>query len=188
MECSYDNPSIFLAQSPNEIQFTPKMSLETRRVQFWQPCWKFHPKSGIFRWLPKRYFIFFSAAYVICKKNCSFSTVYSGVKFIFFQWKTANSFYSKINDNSRVRTTAFSSKTFGVRVSVVPNIFYDLTLTFFDTGMSWITKRFIHELFRDCGTKNVRRNILIPPPLIKTFSVPEINATVKDSLRRFLAQ
>ena len=71
-------------------------------------------------------FLFF-AAYVICKKNYSFSTVYSGVKFlflIFFQCKTANSFYySKLNDSSRVRTTAFSSSRFGIRVSVVPNIF-----------------------------------------------------------------
>ena len=41
----------------------------------------------------------------------------------FFQCKTANSFYSKINDSSRVRTTAFSSSRFVVRVSVVPNIF-----------------------------------------------------------------
>ena len=41
----------------------------------------------------------------------------------FFQCKTANSFYSKINDSSRVRTTAFSSSRFGVRVCVVPNIF-----------------------------------------------------------------
>ena len=46
-----------------------------------------------------------------------------GSNFFFFQCKTANSFYSKINDSSRVRRTAFSSSRFGVRVSVVPNIF-----------------------------------------------------------------
>ena len=46
-----------------------------------------------------------------------------GSNFFFFQCKTANSFYSKINDSSRVRTTAFSSSRFRVRVSVVPNIF-----------------------------------------------------------------
>ena len=32
-------------------------------------------------------------------------------------------FYSKINDSSRVRTTAFTSSRFVVRVSVVPNNF-----------------------------------------------------------------
>ena len=61
-------------------------------------------------------FLFF-AVYVIYKKNYSFSRV------VFFQSKTANSFYSKLNDSSRVRTTTFSSSRFGVRVSVMPNIF-----------------------------------------------------------------
>ena len=61
--------------------------------------------------------LLFFAAYVMCKKNYSFSRV------VLFQCKTANSFYSKINDSSRVRTTAFSSSRFGVRVSVLPNIF-----------------------------------------------------------------
>ena len=41
----------------------------------------------------------------------------------FYLTKIAKSFYSKINDSSRVRTTAFSSSRFGVRVSVVPNNF-----------------------------------------------------------------
>ena len=45
-----------------------------------------------------------------------------GSKFLFFQCKTANYFYSKINDRSRVRTTAVSSCRFRLRVSVVPNI------------------------------------------------------------------
>ena len=39
----------------------------------------------------------------------------------FFQTKTANFFYSKINDSSRVRTAGFSSSRFGVWVSVMPN-------------------------------------------------------------------
>ena len=39
------------------------------------------------------------------------------------QCKTANSFYSKTNDSRRLRTTAFSSSRFGVRVSVVSNTF-----------------------------------------------------------------
>ena len=50
--------------------------------------------------------LLFFAVFLLYKKNYSFSTVYSGVKFLFFQCKTANSFYSKINDSSMVRTTA----------------------------------------------------------------------------------
>ena len=64
-------------------------------------------------------YLLFLAVYVIYKKIYSFSRVV----FLFFQSKTANSLYSKINDSSRVRTTAFSSSRFGVRVSIVPNIF-----------------------------------------------------------------
>ena len=41
------------------------------------------------------YVLLFFAVYEIYKKNHSFSTAYSGVKIIFFQCKTANSFYSK---------------------------------------------------------------------------------------------
>ena len=68
---------------------------------------------------PRTILLFF-AVYEIYQKNYSFSRV----KFlVFFQCKTANSFYSKINDSSRVRTTPFSSSRSGVRVSVVPNIF-----------------------------------------------------------------
>ena len=52
-------------------------------------------------------------------KNYSFSRV---VFLLFYLIKIANSFYSKINYSSRLRTTAFSSR-FGVLVSVVPNIF-----------------------------------------------------------------
>ena len=62
---------------------------------------------------------------VICKKNYSFELGRAS----FFQSETANSFYSKINDSSRVRTTAFPSCRFGVRVKKI----YDLFLSFFDT-------------------------------------------------------
>ena len=63
--------------------------------------------------------LLFFDAYVICKKNYSFSRV------VFFQTKMANSLYSKINESSRVRKTRFSSSRsrFGVWVTVVPNIF-----------------------------------------------------------------
>ena len=41
----------------------------------------------------------------------------------FLQTKIANSFHSQINDSSRHRTTRFSSSRFGIRVTIVPNIF-----------------------------------------------------------------
>ena len=115
--------------------------------------------------------LLFFAVYEIYKKNYSFSTVYSGVKFLFFQCKTANSFYSKINDSSRVRTTAFSRSRFGFRVSVVPNTFtiyypqHFLILEISETLKGSFTKFF--------GT--VRQKILTEyldtslPPLIQTF-------------------
>ena len=46
-----------------------------------------------------------------------------GQNSFFFQCKTANFFYSTINDSSKVRTTAFSSSRLAIRVTVVPNIF-----------------------------------------------------------------
>ena len=87
--------------------------------------------------------LLFFAAYVICTKNYSFSRVV----FLFFQSKIADSFYSKINDSSRVRTTAFSSSRFGVRLSVVPNIFtiypqYFLVPEINETLKSFFTKFF----------------------------------------------
>ena len=74
--------------------------------------------------------LLFFAVYVTYKKNYSFSRV---VFVFFYLTKTANSSYSKINDSSRVRTTAFSSSRYGVRVTARPKIFYDLSLAFFDT-------------------------------------------------------
>ena len=47
-----------------------------------------------------------------------------GLFFLFSQTtKSFNSFYSKMNDSSRVRTTGSSSSKSGFRVSVVPNLF-----------------------------------------------------------------
>ena len=72
----------------------------------------------------------FFAVYEIYNKNHSFSTAYCGVKILFcFQCRTANSFYSKINDSGRRRTIRFSSSRFGVRVCHAKN-FYDLSLHF----------------------------------------------------------
>ena len=60
-------------------------------------------------------------AFIFCRicKNYSFSRV---VFLFFYQTKIPNSFYWKINDSSRLRTTRFSSSRFVVRVTVVPNI------------------------------------------------------------------
>ena len=84
------------------------------------------PPNAIFLYISYCYStLLFFAVYVIYKKKYSFSRVV----FLFFQCKTANSFYSKINDSSRVRTTAFSSSRFGVQVTgqkflrFIPNIF-----------------------------------------------------------------
>ena len=54
---------------------------------------------------------------------------------------------------------------------------------FFDTRNYCNSKGFPYGNFRYCETKNFQRKILILPhlPLIQTFSVPEINETLKDS-------
>ena len=58
--------------------------------------------------------LLFFAVYVIYKKNYSFSRVV----FLFFIWrKLPTLFIQKVNDSSRVRTTAFWSSRIGVRVT-----------------------------------------------------------------------
>ena len=54
---------------------------------------------------------------------------------------------------------------------------------FFDSRNYCNSKGFPYGNFRYCETKNFRRKILIllPPPFIQTFSIPEINETLKDS-------
>ena len=87
-----------------------------------------------------------------------------------------------------VRTTAFSSNRFGVRVSFVPNIFTIYPEHFL---MPEISETLLKGSFmKFFGT--VRQKIFDGkswyPPLIQTFSIPEIIATVKDSpLRKFSA-
>ena len=58
-----------------------------------------------------------------------------------------------------------------------------LSINFFATGnfLKHSTEGFTCEYFRHCETKNFWRKILILPPLLQTFSVPGINATIKDS-------
>ena len=97
-------------------------------------------------------------------------------------------FYSKINDSSKLRTTRFSSSRFGVRVTVVPNIFTIYPQHFSIPEISE-TEGLPYEFFRQCETKNFRRKILIlpPPPLIQTFSLPVIfwNTVQKGSPMKF---
>ena len=50
----------------------------------------------------------------------------------FFSSPKMPSFLIEIKDSSRVGTTGFSTSRPGVRVFLVPNFFYDLSLTFFD--------------------------------------------------------
>ena len=52
----------------------------------------------------------------------------------------------------------------------------------------WNTKVFSDEIFRYSETKTLTENRDTPPSLIQTFSVPEINETLKDPpLRKFSA-
>ena len=77
-------------------------------------------KPSLFIIVNDSVFLFF-AIYEIYKKNYSFSRVF--FLFLFYLTKIANSFYSKINDSGRCRTTRFSSSGFGVRVSALPKFF-----------------------------------------------------------------
>ena len=87
------------------------------------------PRTSLFFKLISNYCRFFSLmwvsiflAYVICKENYSFSRVV----FLFFQSKIANSFYSKINDSSGVRTKV--SRALGPGSSLCrAKYFYDFT-------------------------------------------------------------
>ena len=66
----------------------------------------------------------FFAAFVICKKNYSFSRVV----FLFFSVQNCQLFFSKKNESSEVRTTRFWSDTSGFE-SLVPNVVI-ISLTF----------------------------------------------------------
>ena len=81
------------------------------------PSWELWATRAALTWAVFSLLFLFFAVYVINRKNYSFSRV------VFFQCKTANSFYSKMNDSSRVRITVFSSSRFGVRVTARSKIF-----------------------------------------------------------------
>ena len=117
-----------------------------RHINIWSYRLEFfrHLHRDDFRqyWVVSKNDLLFFAAYVICKKNYSFSRV------VFFQTKIANSFDSKINDNSRLRTTRFSSSRFGVRVTVEPNIFTIDPQYFSIPEIFWNKEGFLYEIFR----------------------------------------
>ena len=93
-----------------------------------------------------------------------------GSNFFFFQCKTAKSYSKIINDSSRVRTTAFSSSRFGVRVSVVPNIFRFIPNIFRNPKLvKHNTRGFPYEIFRHRETKFSTENLDIPPFLSIIF-------------------
>ena len=56
--------------------------------------------------------------------------------------------------------------------------FLRLSLTDFDTRISETLKGPFRKFLRDKNFST--ENLDIPPPLIQTFSIPEINATVRD--------
>ena len=114
-------------------------------------CWIFSEKPKIFQNVklalasnyaePCRWYRFELVMFVIFRSICNIQeklfiqySVQWGQYSFFYLTKTANSFYSKMNDSSMVWTTAFSSSRFGVRVSVLccSKYFYVLSLAFFD--------------------------------------------------------
>ena len=118
----------------------------------------------------------------IYKKNYSFSRV---VFLFFYLTKTANSFYSKINDRGRRRTTRFSIIRFGVRVTALPN-FFTIYLQHFSTPeIDEILKWFPYENFRHCETKNFRRKILILPPPLLSINFLATGNVLKHSTEGF---
>ena len=111
--------------------------------------------------------LLFFAAYVICKKNYSFSRVV----FLFSnQSKIANS--SKINDSRRVRTSAFSSSRIGVRVSVVPNIFTIYPQHFLIPEISETLKGSFTKFFGTVRQKIFDGKLRYPLLCIKFFDTP----------------
>ena len=69
------------------------------------------------------------------------------------------------------------TKSFRRKIAILSPLSYP---KIFDTRNKWNTKGFPYEVFRHCETKKFDGKSW-PPPLIQTFSIPEINATVKDS-------
>ena len=121
--------------------------------------------------------LLFFAVYVIYKKN-SFSRV---VFLFFYLTKTANSFYSKINDSSMVWTTTFSRSRFRVRVSVVPNIFTIHPLHFLMPEISETLKGSFTKFFGTVRQKIFDGNLWYPLLCIKFFDTPNFLRHWRDA-------
>ena len=109
-------------------------------------------------------------------------------RLVFFQCKTANSFFSKVNDSSRVRTTAFASR--------MPMKFFRALRSKIFAGKTWYpllcrkfygTPNFLkhwrdaHETFRHCETKMFRRKTWSPILCIKFFDTPNFMKPWRDA-------
>ena len=84
-----------------------------------------------------------------------------------------NSFYSKIKDSGRRRTTRSSSSRFGVRITALLKFFTIYPSRFSTPEISEILRCFLLlKLWEICETRNFRRKILIlPPPLLSIYSL-----------------
>ena len=126
--------------------------------------------------------IFLSICIIQEKLFIQYSLQWGHISFVnFFQCKTANSFYSKINDSSRVRTTAFSSSRFGVRVSFVPNIFTIYTQHFLIPESSETLKGSFTKFFGNVRPKNFDGKTWYPLLCIKFFYTPNFLKHWRDA-------
>ena len=121
--------------------------------------------------------LFFFAAYVICKKMYSFS----GVVFLYFSFRNCQLFFIQKHctavglgqQRSQAVGSGFESLPCQYFLRFSPNIFRYSKLAKHE--------RVPLRNFSALWDKNFRRKILILPPPMQTFPIPEINATVKDS-------
>ena len=102
-------------------------------------------------------------------------------RLVFNLTKTANSFYSKINDSSMVRTTAFSSSGFRVRVSVVPIIFTIYPQHFLIPEVSETLKGSFTKFFGTVRQKKIDGNLWYPILCIKFFDTPNFLKHWRDA-------
>ena len=120
-------------------------------------------------------FLLFFAVYVIYKKNYSFSRVV----FLFFQSKTANSLYSKINDSSVVRTTSFWSSKTGFE-SLLCQIFLRFILILMPE-ISETLKGSSTKFFGTVRQKSFEGNLWYPQLCIKFFDTPNFLRHWRDA-------
>ena len=101
--------------------------------------------------------------------------------FSFFFSPTLPTFYSKIKNRSRVKTTAFSSSRFGVRVSVVPNIFTIYPRNFLKPEISETLKGSFTKYFGTMRPKFFDGKLWYPLLSIKFFDTPNFLKYRRDA-------